>query len=370
VSHYSLNTNKMSSLAKLAPPSPLTISAADGTSLSYYALGTTGPSLIILPGAMSSALTQLELATALSTTHTVYLFSRRDRGLSGPYPASLTKKNSPLSHHSSPSDPASQKGSYPVYEAAFCAKVLETDLEDVATLMRHTGVTSLLGISGAALLVLAALLPDCVVAMPPITKAIIFDPPLLSPAMLADPKCIDLSGLRRYEREIADGDIAGALVTAMKTVQMGPGWLAHVPRWIIKWLTKMALNAEAKEQIKKKVASGEDDGAVTMEALAPVLRYDFALCEAMVGEPERFADVGAVEGRAILLLGGELSMGYVKEALRGLERVMVGDGKHVKRVEVKGVGHELLENKVRNGKVEKGVGIVKDFFHGGIRGLE
>jgi len=360
----------MSSLAKVAPPSPLTITATDGTSLSYYVIGTTGPSLIVLPGAMSSALTQLELATALSTKYTIYLFSRRARGLSGPYSASLTERKSPLSHASSQPDPASQKSTYPIYDPAFSAKVLEIDLSDLATLMRHTGATSLLGISGGALLLLAAMLTDSAVAIPPITKAIVFEPPVLFPASLADPKGIDLSGIKRYEQEMADGNVAGALVTAMKTVQLGPGWLSLVPRWIIRSFTKMVMNAEAKEQGKKKEEGKEGEGAVTMEALAPVLRYDFALCEAMVSEPDRFADFGAVEGREILLLGGSLSMGYMKEALSVLEGVMVGDGKGVKRVEVERVGHELFENKVRNGKVEKGVGIVEAFLQGGIAGLQ
>jgi pimeloyl-ACP methyl ester carboxylesterase len=360
----------MSSLAKIAPPPALTIPAIDGTLLSYYVLGTTGPSLIVLPGAMSSALTQLDLATALSPKYTVYLFSRRSRGLSGPYPTSLTEIKSPLSRNSSASGPTSKKSSYPNYDPAFSAKVLETDLEDLATLMRHTGATNLLGISGGALLLLAALLPEPVVAMPPITKAIIFEPPLLFPALLTDPKSIDMSGIQRYEQEIADGDVAGALLTAMKTVQLGPGWMAHVPRWILKSFSKMIMNAEAKQQAKKKAEGGEGEGVVTMEALAPVLRYDFALCEAMVGEPERWANVGAVEGREILLLGGELSMGYIKEALKVLEEFMVGEGKAVKRVKVPGAGHELLENKVRNGKVEKAVGIIKGFLEGGIGGLQ
>lgn len=370
----------MSSLAKLTPPLPLTISATDGTPLSYYKLGTTGPSLIVLPGAMSSALTQLELATALSSTFTIYLFSRRNRGLSGPYPTSITALKSPLrlspDHTASPS--AAQKisspSSYPVYDPSFSAHVLKTDLEDLAALMRHTGASSLLGISGGAVLILAALLPDCVVAMPAITKAIIFDPPLSFHSSLtsASSPCgnsIDFSGIKRYEQEMTDGDVAAALVTAMKMAQMGPAWLAHVPRWIIKSLTKMIMGAEAKEQAKKRAEGGLDEGAVTMEALAPALRYDFALCEAMVGDVDRWADVGVVMGREVLLLGGELSMGYVKEALGALEGVMCVDGRSAKRVEVKGVGHELLENKIRHGKVEKGVIVIRDFLLGGMTAL-
>jgi pimeloyl-ACP methyl ester carboxylesterase len=309
---------------------------------------------------MSSALTQLELATALSDEYTVYLFSRRGRGLSDPYPESLTS----IQYLKSPPSAEDQKATRTVYHPAFSAQVLEIDLRDVAALMRHTSASSILGVSGGALLVLEAYIRRPVL-MPPIHKAIIFEPPLLFDSLTTDTKSIDLSGLRRYEQEIQDGDIAEALVTAMKLAQLGPGWLRACPRWIIKSLTKMIMNAEAKEQAKRKAEGSDDQGAVTMESLAPVLRYDFALSEAMIGEPDRFRDVGKGEGEEILLLGGELSPQYIRDALGKLESVMMGKGNNVKRVEVKGVGHELLENKIRNGKAEKGAAIVREFLRGG-----
>jgi pimeloyl-ACP methyl ester carboxylesterase len=366
----------MLSITKSAPSKPFAILATDGTSLSYYRLGNKDPSLIVLPGAMSSALSQLELATALSPDYTVYLFSRRSRGLSGPYPTSITSFKNPLSQNNTSCPSAAEKSPnpspYPVYDPTFSAQVLYTDLDDLATLMRHTNSSILLGISGGALLMLAALLPSYPVPMPPITKAVIFEPPFLIPSSLSSvttpqhSKPIDLSLIRRYEQEIADNDTAAALVTAMKTVQLGPGWMALVPRWIIKGFSKMIMNSEKKEQAKKIAAGGTDDGAVTMEALAPVLRYDFALGEAMVGEPERFAEIETKEGREILLLGGEVSMGYIKEGLGVLEGVMCGEGRAVRRAEVKGVGHELFENKARNGKVEMGVGVVRKFLEEGV----
>lgn len=351
----------MSSLVKTPPPEPLSIQALDGSLLSYYQLGS-GPGLIVLPGAMSSALSQLELATALANEYTVYLFSRRGRGRSGPYPESLTS----VGYITSPSCSPNEKGKLtPTYEPAFSAQVLEIDLSDVAALIRHTGATSILGISGGALLVLEACIRHSVL-LPSIHKAIIFEPPLLFNTATTDGKSIDMSGLRRYEQEMHDGDKAGALVTAMKIAQLGPGWLRACPRWIIKSLTRLIMNAEAKEQTKKKAEGLEDQGAVTMESLAPALRYDFALCEAMIGEAERFKDIGRGENKEVLLLGGELSPGYIREALGKLENVMTGDGKRVKRVEVKGVGHELFENKIRNGKAEKGADIVRGFLREGV----
>jgi hypothetical protein len=123
----------------------------------------------------------------------------------------------------------------------------------------------------------------------------------------------------------------------------------------------MIMSAEGKEQARK-WRDGLDEGVVTMEGLAPVLRYDFALCEAMIGEAERFRSIGEVENRDVLLLGGEVSLRYIREALRVFAGVVIGNGKRVKRVEVKGVGHELLENKIRNGKVGLGVGVIRQFL--------
>src|SRR5436853_7242831 len=112
----------MSSLTKSPKPQSFTISASDGTLLSYYRLGS-GPGVIIIPGAMSSALSQLEVGTSLAADFTVFLFSRRSRGLSGPYPESITNNKYPLSATSS----RGPTKLFPVYDPAFSAKVLEVD---------------------------------------------------------------------------------------------------------------------------------------------------------------------------------------------------------------------------------------------------
>ena len=61
----------------------------DGMALSYYSIGK-GPGLLVLHGAASYALSQLELAELLAGSYTVYLLSRRGRGLSCPYPKEVT----------------------------------------------------------------------------------------------------------------------------------------------------------------------------------------------------------------------------------------------------------------------------------------
>ncbi|KFZ14715.1 hypothetical protein V502_05934 [Pseudogymnoascus sp. VKM F-4520 (FW-2644)] len=341
------------------PPKPQVLRADDGVELSYYTVGS-GPGVIIIPGAMSSALSQYELALSLSSSYTVHLFSRRSRGLSGPYPSSVTDTLTPLLRPPGPTD--DNPLDLP-YDAQFCLSVLKTDLIDLFALMRHTRATSLFGISSGALLVLAACTHPTDVANPPIQKAIIFDPPLILSSPLAPRHILpDLPSIRRYEAEIAAGDTTSALVTAMRIVQLGPGWLRMCPDFIIRFLTGLIVSAEAREQSRRKAAGEEDEGAMTMEMLAPVLRYDFALVQAMVGDVGVFARVA--EGRRVLLVGGGGSPGYIKVAMRELVDVIRegGYGETMSWEEIKSVGHELFENKRKNGRVELGIETVREFL--------
>jgi pimeloyl-ACP methyl ester carboxylesterase len=58
--------------------------SADGTAIGYRLVGA-GPPLLVLHGAMQSALSQHDLALALADRFTVVLADRRGRGLSGPF---------------------------------------------------------------------------------------------------------------------------------------------------------------------------------------------------------------------------------------------------------------------------------------------
>lgn len=346
------------------PPKPQVLRADDGVDLSYYTVGS-GAGVIIIPGAMSSALSQYELALSLSSSYTVHLFSRRSRGLSGPYPSSVTETQTSLLR------PPGSTDDNPLdlpYDAQFCIDVLKTDLTDLFALLRHTRATSLFGISSGALLVLAACTRNPTdVSKPRIKKAIIFDPPLILSSPLAPRDILpDLPSIRRYEAEITSGDTTSALVTAMRIVQLGPGWLRMCPDFIIHFLTGLIMSAEAKEQGRRKAAGEEDEGVATMEMLAPVLRYDFALVQAMVGDARGFADVA--EDRRVLLVGGERSPRYMRFAMKGLldARREGGFEAGIEWKEIGGVGHELFENKRRNGTVELGVEIARKFLAGAL----
>lgn len=95
-----------------------------------------------------------------------------------------------------------------------------------------------------------------------------------------------------------------------------------------------------------------------MRDLATTMRYDFAVCELLVGPSKKFAGVGG--DREVLLLGGDQSPEYMVRGLRVLEGVMKG----ARRVEMQGVGHEVMSNRDRRGNPERATVEIKKFFGG------
>src|SRR5438874_8172772 len=74
--------------------------------------------------------------------------------------------------------------------------------------------------------------------------------------------------MHRYDTEIAQGEVAAALVSAMKGTQMGPPIFNVIPRTLLERLTTAMMASEEKK-------AGSQD--VTMRMLAPTLHYDFQL---------------------------------------------------------------------------------------------
>ena len=272
----------------------------DGTTIGYRQLGR-GPGLVVLHGAMESAQSHMQLAEALADAYTVYLPDRRGRGLSGPY-----------------------GGSYDVGE----------DIDDMDALLRKTGAHYVFGVSSGAIIWLEAAF-----TLPAIQKAAIFEPPLMLNGSTT------AAWLARFDREIAQGKVAAAMITGMKGAQMGPPLLNLMPRWLLERLTTMMMASEEKK-------AGADD--VTMRMLAPTLHYDFQLVADTDGALERFGDLPT----DVLLLGGSKSPAYLKAALDALEKVLP----RVTRVEFPGLGHEASGNTDRRGQPERVAQELRRFF--------
>ena len=233
------------------------VTSKDGTLIGYRQLGH-GPGVVLVQGAMGTALNFMELAESLANTLTVYVPDRRGRGLSPlPFDEDYT---------------------------------IQKDVEDLDALLAKTGAYSIFGLSSGALISLQATL-----TLPAIHKAVIYEPPLFVNGL-------PVALLRRYEKEMDEGRLAAALITAMQATQMGLAIFNLMPRWLLERLAKRMIIQE------DKTATPAD---VTMRMLAPTLRYDFHLVVEMNGKVESFKAVHA----EVLLLGGGEKSGFLERRL-------------------------------------------------------
>jgi pimeloyl-ACP methyl ester carboxylesterase len=260
----------------------------DDTIISYRQLGC-GPGIVLLHGGMSSAHNHLELARTLADAFSVYEPERRGRCGSGPFRANYS----------------------------ICKEV-----EDLEALLAKTDAHNVFGVSSGGLIVLEAALSSACIG-----KAAIFEPALFLDRSL--PTAI----LTRLDREMDAGNVAAALITAMKGAQMGPAILRALPRRLLEFLAGMAMRAEDKHPAT---------GYVPVRALAATLHYDSQLAVEMSGNVERFRSIGA----EVLLMGGSKSPAFLKASLDHLERSLPKVG----RVEFRGLNHAASWNTDRRGR--------------------
>jgi pimeloyl-ACP methyl ester carboxylesterase len=277
------------------------VTSADGTTIGYRQLGT-GPGAVLLHGAMSSSYNHVQLAQALADAFTVYVPDRRGRGLSGPYREGHT---------------------------------VETDVDDLAAVLAATGAHDVFGLSSGAIVVLEAAL-----TLPTIHRVAIFEPPFF------EDNRVPVEVLTRFDKEMAEGNLAAALITGMKGARLGPPVFKVLPRWLLERLTAIAMAQEDKR--------GGADGYVTMRELAPTLHYDFKLVAEMSGSLERYRRIAP----DVLLLGASKSPALVKRALDALERVLPA----AERVELSGVGHAASWNSDRGGQPAQVAQELRRFF--------
>ncbi len=276
------------------------VTSKDGTTIGYRRLGH-GPALVLLHGHMESGQSHIQLAEALADSFTVYLPDRRGRGLSGPYGKDYS---------------------------------IQKEVEDMDALLTKTGAHYVFGVSSGGIIWLQAAL-----RLPSIHKASIYEPPLVINGSLP------IAWLTCFEKEIAQGKVASALITAMKGTQMGSPVFNVIPHRLLELLTNMAMKNEDKKA---------KDHDVTMRMLAPTLRYDFQLVIEMAEKLESFKAIRA----EVLLLGGSKSPDYFKVALDGLEKVL----QHVTRIEFPGLGHGGSGNTNRGGQPKRIAQEMRRFF--------
>ncbi len=312
------------------------VTSRDGTSIGYRQLGE-GPGIIAVHGGMQAAQNLMKLAGALADAFTVYLPDRRGRGRSGP----------PGSHYS-----------------------LATECEDIGALAQATGARNIFGLSSGAIIALQAAL-----VLPAIGKAAVYEPPL------SVNHSTPTGWVARYDREVAQGKLASAAITAIRGTQMAPPLLRLVPRIALELPLKAALRLGSGNEaagpdkrsrrspavraalrlllwpLRKAAqnnqppgrAAGRDD--VPPRALVPTLHYDAQLVLETEGTLHTFADIPA----EVLLLGGSTSPAYLKTSLDALASVLP----RAQQVELAGCGHLAPDD---SGSPERVAQELRSFF--------
>jgi len=246
-----------------------------------------GPGVILFHGGANASQSYSKLGAALSDAFTVYIPDRRGRGLSGPFGDNYSMRR---------------------------------EVEDVDTLLTETEAHNVFGLSSGGLVALQAALE-----LPSIYKAVVNEPPLD-----VDNSIITMlqSFMPRFDREIADGKVAEAMVTLLKDfgALFLPGSLQPVvniaPRSVLVWLFRQLLRRDAER------AKGDD---VPLQELIPTFHFDYQLVVEMQGTLESFKAMHA----DVLLLGASKSPAFLKNTLDALENVIP----NVRRVELQGLSH-------------------------------
>ena len=282
-------------------PSIAHAKSAGGRVVGYRQLGHR-PGVVVVHGGMSSGYNHTQMAEAMADEFTVYLVDRRGRGLSGPIGQSDN---------------------------------LDTDVEDIDALLAQTGAHFIFGLSAGAIICLESALK-----LPAVRKAAIFEPPLFVGDLRTPAEA-----LLRFESEMARGEVAAALVTAMKASRMGPRILNLAHRRILEWLTNLMMKAEDKNPPK---------GYETTRTLAATMHHDMQLVVNMAGEVDRFKSIGC----KLLLLGGSKSPRYLRRDLDKLHARLTG----AQRVELASLGHAASWNSDRGGTPEPVAYELKRFF--------
>jgi pimeloyl-ACP methyl ester carboxylesterase len=234
---------------------------------------------VLLHGSNESARSHTQLALALADTFTVYLPDRRGRGLSGPH----------RPDHG-----------------------IRTEVEDLQAVLTGSGAQKVFGVSVSALIALEAARTQ-----PAIHQIAAYEPALLMDATRYT------GWVTRFDREMAQGKVAAALITSMYGLDLAPPAFKLMGRRLAEALTNRALNSE-----DKKATSD----TVTERQLAPTLRYEGLLLAETAGTIETFAEVAA----EVLLLGGDMKRpAFIRPAFDALARTLP----HTRRVVFPGLDH-------------------------------
>ena len=276
------------------------LTSKDGTIIGYRQFGS-GPGLILVHGGMAASQHLMKLGEELSDDFTVYIPDRRGRGLSGPFGDDYS---------------------------------IQREVDDLDAILNKTGAHYVFGLSSGALITLQA---AC--NLPVIHKIALFEP-----ALYIDHSLLEKFNkvMNRFDKEIAEGEIAAALVTVLKGLGIMPSMFNLLPRFL---LVRIFTRALRNDFLKVK---GDD---VPLQLLVPTQHFDYQLLVETEGTLENFKAVQA----GVLLMEGSKSPSFLKDTIDALCKVLP----HAKRRELFGLDHAAPTN---SGKPERVARELQRFF--------
>jgi len=255
------------------------VRSADGTAIGYREYGS-GPGLILVHGGMKAAQHFSKLADALGSDFRVYVPDRRGRGMSGPHGEAFG--------------------------------VLR-EVEDMQALIAATGARFIFGLSSGALVSLRTVLFTTA-----LERVALYEPPLSINGS------VPTAWVPRFDREVAAGRHAAALITALKGTRTEPVF-ARLPRFMLAPIMAIGLRTQTQRP----------DG-VTIADLIPTQHFDMRIVQDMADTGPEYALLQA----RVLLLGGTKSPDYLSVALRELAAVLP----RARQVTLHGLTHEGPED--------------------------
>jgi pimeloyl-ACP methyl ester carboxylesterase len=276
----------------------------DGTRIGYLRVGR-GPAVVLLHGSTESARSHTQLALALADAFTIYLPDRRGRGMSGPH----------RPDHS-----------------------IRTEVEDLRAVLAVSGAQKVFGASTGGLIALEAARTQ-----PAIRQIAAYEPALLMDATRYT------GWVGRFDREMAKGKVASALITCMYGLDLAPPEFRRMPRRVLEALTDNSMESEDKEATSD---------TVTMRQLAATLRWEGLLLAETAGTLSTFAEVTA----DVLLLGGDMERpAFIRPAFDALTKTLP----HNRSVRFRGLDHGGSADvgpANRDGKPEIVAPAIRSFF--------
>jgi pimeloyl-ACP methyl ester carboxylesterase len=168
----------------------------DGAKISYLTMGS-GPSVLVIPGALSMAADYAAFASALAEHFTVYIIERRGRGKSSP-----------------------QGDDYSMIK----------EREDVFALQQKTGASLLVGHSFGGLVALEVARNN-----PSLTKLAVYEPGVSIDGS------ISMDWMPGYEKKLAEKKYLDAFVEF--SLGVGPERARNTPPWLMKLLLPLFLSS-------------------------------------------------------------------------------------------------------------------------------